>query len=97
MRCPIVVGETRKVWAIRAASRPRTVWSIRGVGIAGSIAGWAHTKSSFKLSSGNSAGKVTSLYSSLEWESGLALYGYSLMTHKIGQGMARRPRQAGLA
>ena len=38
---------------MRAASRPNTVWSMRGVCIAGSIAGWAHTKSSFNRSSGN--------------------------------------------
>src|SRR5438046_2997592 len=43
-RCPMVFGAMRKAWAIRAASRPKTVCSMSGVCIAGSIAGWAETK-----------------------------------------------------
>ena len=39
---------------MRAASSPSTVWSISGVCMAGSIAGWAHTNSNLSRSSGNS-------------------------------------------
>jgi hypothetical protein len=38
-RCPMVVGDTRKAWAMRAASSPRTVCIMSGVCIAGAMAG----------------------------------------------------------
>ena len=60
-RCPIVFGAIRKDWAMRAASRPNAVCSIRGVCIAGSIAGCAQTKSSLSRSSGNSVDKAASV------------------------------------
>jgi hypothetical protein len=69
---------------MRAASRPRTVCSMRGVCIAGSIAGWAHTKSSFRRSSGNCTAMVISSRALPEelnrW---LARQDDLLVTHKI--------------
>ena len=53
-RRPIASGLTRKAEAMRIASRPSTVCSISGVCMAASIAGCAHTNSSFSRSSGNS-------------------------------------------
>jgi hypothetical protein len=43
---------TAKAEAIRSDGTPRTTWSIRGVRTAGSIAGWAQTKSRASLRSG---------------------------------------------
>src|SRR5262245_29727335 len=54
-RCPIVAGGTRKAWAMRAASSPSTVCSMRGVCSAGSIAGCAQTNSSSARRSGNAS------------------------------------------
>jgi hypothetical protein len=62
--------------------------------MAGSIAGWAHTKSSFNLSSGNSADKVIALGSSLEEQkSGPTRFSYSPMTNKINKGVTRTRQQ----
>ena len=55
-RCPIAAGATRNAEAIRAASRPSTVCSIKGARAAGSINGWAQTNMSCSRSSGRPAG-----------------------------------------
>ena len=51
-RWPMAAGETRKAEAMAAASKPRTVCSIKGARTASSMAGWAQANSSFSRSSG---------------------------------------------